>query len=227
MIPGLVVVVLLALLAWWPSFWVRKVLQEHAQPLESLPGPAYLYAEHLVKRYGLVVKVESTADGDHYDPQSKTIRLNEAHYSSQSLTAITVAAHEFGHALQDAQKDEAFYRRQALVLRMQKFQKISAFALMLSPLMALVGHSPIYGFITLMIGVIPMIGGVLVQFTTLPVELDASFNKAMPILENSGLLSKSQLRDAKKILRAAAYTYLAGALSSLVDIFKWLKGLRR
>lgn len=224
---GALLILVLGLLAWWPSIWVNQVLKTYHKPHPKLPGSAREFAEHLIKRYNLPVKVEMTQEGDHYDPMTKTLRLSQAYYDSNSLTAITIAAHEFGHALQDFNQEPSFLRRLEEVQKVQRLQKFSGIALMLAPVMGFLGHSPLYAFITLAAGFLPMLGGVLVQITTLPVELDASFNKALPILENTGLLDRKDLRGAKKILRAAAYTYLAAALKSLIDIFTWMKGFRR
>lgn len=224
----LVAIGLVAVALYIPQWHTKRILQRFSAPHPTLPGTGSQFAEHLLKQQGLThVRVEETNDGDHYDPLTKTVRLSPDNFHRNSLTAIVTAAHEVGHAIQDAQGYEALQRRTELVTRAQTFARFSGWALIALPILLVVIHSPILAALAFAIGFVSQFGGVLVNITTLPVELDASFNRAMPLLAQSNLLSPKELHSAKRILRACAMTYVAGSLSSLLNLWKWMKAIRR
>jgi Zn-dependent membrane protease YugP len=224
----LVAIALVAVALYVPQWHTRRILAKFSQPHPTLPGTGAQYAEHLLKSQGINhVRVEETPDGDHYDPTAKVVRLSPANFHSNSLTAIVTAAHEVGHAIQDAQGYEPLQRRTEMVTRAQGFARFSGFALIALPVLLVVVHSPILAALAFAIGFVSQFGGVLVSITTLPVELDASFKRAMPLLEQGGLLSPKELYNAKRILRACAMTYVAGSLSSLLNLWKWMKAIKR
>ena len=98
----IVVLLLIAILIFGPGLWVRRVLERYSAPEDRYSGTGAQLARHLLNKHGLEsVAVERTAEGDHYDPQDKAVRLTDDKFDGRSLTAITVAAHEVGHALQD------------------------------------------------------------------------------------------------------------------------------
>jgi hypothetical protein len=224
----LIGVVLVAVALYVPQWHTRRILAQYSRPHPTLPGTGSQYAEHLLRAQGLtMVRVEETKEGDHYDPTAKVVRLSIANFHSNSLTAIVTAAHEVGHAIQDAQGYEPLHRRTEMVTRAQGFAQFSGWALMALPVVLVVVHSPVLAALTFAIGFVAQFGGVLVSITTLPVELDASFKRAMPLLAQGGLLSPKELYIAKRILRACAMTYVAGSLSSLLNLWKWMKAIRR
>ena len=99
----IIFVALILLLVFGPGIWVRHVLEKYSKPADRYPGTGADLARLLIERHGLSgVRVEETEAGDHYDPEEKVVRLTPDKYRGRSLTAITVAAHEVGHALQDA-----------------------------------------------------------------------------------------------------------------------------
>jgi Zn-dependent membrane protease YugP len=173
------------------------------------------------------VKVEETDKGDHYDPEAKAVRLSPGNFSGHSLTAVTVAAHEVGHAIQDARGEILFRSRQRLVRAAVKGERISRVLLIGAPLVLLVTRLPQAGFFMLLAAVGAMALGTLVHIVTLPVELDASYNKALPMLEEDGYLYEGDQPHARRILKAAALTYVAGSLASLLNLGRWLTLLRR
>lgn len=224
----LIAIGLVAVALYLPQWHTQRILNRFSAPHPSLPGTGSQFAEHLLAGQGLShVKVEETTEGDHYDPLAKTVRLSAENFHNKSLTAIVTAAHEVGHAIQDAQGYEPLQRRTELITRAQTFARFSGWALIALPILLVVIHSPMLAALAFAIGFVAQFGGVLVNITTLPVELDASFNRAMPLLAQTKLLSPKELYSAKRILRACAMTYVAGSLASLLNLWKWMKAIRR
>ncbi len=224
----ILIVILLFALLYAPQLWVQQVLARyHRKEEENFPGTGGELARHLLSRFGLEdVAVEPTDKGDHYDPLSRTVRLTPDKLDGRTLTAITVAAHECGHALQHAAGEPLFTWRTRLARAAIVAERLGSFLLFAAPVLVLLTRLPHPGFISAL-GAFLMIGfGILVQLITLPVELDASFRKALPLLA-SGYLEKEQMPAARRILRAAAWTYVAAALSSLFNFWRWLAVLRR
>jgi Zn-dependent membrane protease YugP len=173
------------------------------------------------------VRTEPTASGDHYDPLTKTVRLSRENFDGRSLTAIAVAAHEVGHALQDARGFAPLKWRTRLVQWVSPIEKLGAGMLMLSPLTAAATHSRALGILTLGAGMLTLGSSVLVHLLTLPTELDASFGRALPLMRDRGLLRSGDGPRARRLLTAAAFTYVAAALQSLLNIARWWAILRR
>ena len=220
--------VLLFILTTLPSLWTKHILKKHRTPHPDIPGSGLQFAEHLVKKLELTgVTIEETDQGDHYDPIEKVVRISTANAHSNSLTAMTTVAHEMGHALQDKQDYPELKQRTALIERAAMMQKFAGFALMLTPILIPLTHSPMVGIMTFGAGFIAMGVPVIIHLSTLPVEFDASFKRALPLLEAGGYLNKKDHKIAKKILFACAMTYVAASLSSLFNLWKWLKALKR
>jgi Zn-dependent membrane protease YugP len=98
----IIFIIAIAAIIFGPGLWVRRVLERYSVPADRYSGTGAQLARHLLDKHGLTdVVVESTPDGDHYDPEAKAVRLTPDKFDGRSLTAITVAAHEVGHALQD------------------------------------------------------------------------------------------------------------------------------
>jgi Zn-dependent membrane protease YugP len=221
----ILVFILLLALFLLPQWWVGRVLKRHGKERDDFPGSGGELAQHLIKTEGLEgVQVESTDSGDHYDPMDKMVRLTPDKLEGRSLTAIVVAAHEVGHAIQDHHKETTFNAR----IKAGKFaniaQRITPIAFWLSPVIALI--NPGASRVTLGIAVLSILASTLVHLITLPVEWDASFGKALPILEKGGYLNDQDMKGARQILLAAALTYVAGSLASLLSVWRWLRYLR-
>ncbi|MEM1190869.1 MAG: zinc metallopeptidase [Pseudomonadota bacterium] len=222
------VLVLVAVLV--PGIWVKHILQKYSEPSDRYRdrGSGAELARHLLDRFGLEdVVVEPTQGGDHYDPKAKAVRLAEDRYHGHSLTAITVAAHEVGHAIQDARDEPLFRRRQTLAALAIRGQQIGGLILLAAPLVMLTTRAPGLGLAFVGLAVGSMFVGTLVHLITLPVELDASFGKALPLLAEGSYLHDGDLPHAQRILRAAALTYVAASLASLLSLGRWLAVLRR
>lgn len=219
--------ILLFALTTLPSIWTKHILNKHRKPHPDIPGTGLQFAQHLVNKFELPVTVEETEDGDHYDPINKAVRISSANAHSNSLTAITTVAHEIGHALQDKEGYEPLKQRTILVERASMMQKFASGALIVTPILVAVIHTPFIALITFGAGFIAMGVPVIIHMSTLKVEFDASFERALPLLKDGEYLSKSDQRKAKKILYACAMTYVAASLSSLFNLWKWLKALKR
>ncbi|BBP42464.1 zinc metallopeptidase [Thiosulfativibrio zosterae] len=219
--------VALFILTSLPNIWTKAILKKHQKPHPTIPGTGAQFAEHLIKKYQLEVTLEETQQGDHYDPIQKVVRISSENYHSNSLTAITTVAHEIGHALQDQAHYEPLLQRTLMIQRASWMQKFSGIALMITPVLIPLMHTPMIGLVTFAAGFIGMGIPVLIHLSTLPVEMDASFKRALPLLAEGEYLDKSDLKKAKQILRACAMTYVAASLSSLFNLWKWLRAIKR
>lgn len=224
----LIGLILLFLLAFGPQFWVRHILAKHSAPRDDFPGTGGELAEHLVDHYELNrVTVVPTNEGDHYDPTRKTIGLTKAVMDGRSLTALVTAAHEVGHAIQDKTSYPLLVARTRMARTAMIVEKIGAGLIMAAPLVAILLQAPSAGVATFFGAILVMGMSVAVHLVTLPVEFDASFGKALPILRQGGYLSEQDMPAARQILRACALTYVAASLASLLNIGRWIAILRR
>lgn len=174
-------------------------------------------AEALLHREGIYdVRVEYVAGNltDHYDPRSKVLRLSDATYQQTSVAAIGVAAHECGHAIQHARGYAPLSIRSALV-PVANFGSSIAWPLIIIGLIMNSQTSQLF----LNLGVIAFSMAVLFQIVTLPVELNAS-RRALKILGNTGMLYPDEVRETRKVLTAAALTYIAGAASAILHLLR-------
>ncbi len=209
---------------------MKRVLKKYSEPADRYraQGTGAQLARHLLDRFELhEVAVEKTPAGDHYDPQAKAVRLTEGNYDGCSLTAITVAAHEVGHAIQDARNETLFINRARLARLAARAQKFGSLFMIAAPVVMLITRAPGMTFVFLAIAIGSMLLGTMVHLITLPVEFDASFNKAMPMLQSGQYLHEGDLPHANRILKAAALTYVAASLASLLNLGRWLAVLRR
>lgn len=204
-----------------PQIWVRGVLNKYSNEPSSIGKTGAEIAREILNRHGLNnVTVEATQrGGDHYDPVAKAVRLSDNFYHGTSLSAVTVAAHECGHAIQDAE-NYGFMRLRTVVAPVIQICQFGPTLLVFSIMLTAFLASPIWKM-TAVIGLLMYIGIFFFQVITLPVELDASFARAVPVLEGSGYISQDEKENAKKILQACAFTYVAAALFSLIEILRW------
>jgi Zn-dependent membrane protease YugP len=158
-----------------------------------------------------IESVEGTLS-DHYDPRTKTLRLSREVGQASSIAALGVAAHEAGHAVQDARGYGPMRLRQSLVPAMAVGQRLWIFPVFIGGILMSAGNA--LGTPLFLVGIAFFAVIVVFQLVTLPVEFDAS-NRALSALEAQGLLSASEVPGAKAVLDAAALTYVAGFLASL------------
>jgi Zn-dependent membrane protease YugP len=224
-----VILLIIAAVVFLPQWWVRRVLAKYRKPDDRYQGTGGELARHLLDNLGLEsVGVEQTdSGGDHYDPDARAVRLSPEHYNGASLTAVTVSAHEVGHAIQHADGYRPLLWRTRLVKAMQRFQRFGMILLVLAPIIMLALRLPRAGLVLLAMAVASLASGVIVHLVTLPTEFDASFRRALPLLNKGGYLKREDRWAARRILTAAAFTYVAGALIGVVNFWWWMRILGR
>jgi uncharacterized protein len=218
--------VIFLLLIFGPQFWVKWTMRTHAAERPGMPGTGGELARHLLDDAGLKdVKVDITADGrDHYSPEDKAVRLSDANFQGKSITAVAVAAHEVAHAVQDRDGYLPLMLRQRLVRKTIIVERIGSIILMATPLVFALVRSPSVLLLEITAAIGIFASSILIHIVTLPTEFDASFKKALPVLEN--YLPPEEMPGARAVLRAAALTYVAGALISLMNFGRWFRILR-
>lgn len=224
--PVLLIAAILAIVVL-PQLWVRHTIRRHAAERPDLQGTGGELARHLLDRFGLSdVGVETTDKGDHYDPASRTVRLLPTHYDGKSLSAVAVAAHEVGHALQHARGERMLAYRQRLAALAIWTDRAAGVFFLASPVLFALARTPLALVAMIGIGVGLLLVRVVVNLITLPVEFDASFAKALPIPKEGSYVDEGDMPAIRAVLRAAALTYVAGALITLVDLARWIRLLR-
>ena len=220
--------IIIGIVIFGPQLWTRRVFAQYSTPRPDYPGTGGELARHLLDRFDMKhIRVETTELGDHYDAESRTVRLTPDKFNGKSLTALTVAAHEVGHAIQDHTGYQPLTERARLVRVAQGAEKIGAVVMMGIPIATALAKSPAAGLLVLLAGMATMGISTLVHLFTLPVEWDASFRRALPVLQRGNYLSDEDMQGARRILIAAALTYLAASLGSLLNLWRWIGFLRR
>jgi len=226
MILAIPAVLLLLLLIVAPQLWITSVMKRHSSQRPAIPWTGGEFARMLLDGMKLTsVKVEETALGDHYHPLAKSVRLKTDHYFGRSLTAIVIAAHEVGHAMQDATGYAPLHTRTRIAGVVDFIHKAGAVFVIASPLLAAVLRHPGGLIIGLAAAVLMNLTAVVMHAVTLPVEFDASFNRAMVVLEHGKFIPQEEMSAARHILSAAAYTYVASALIDLINLPRLVRSL--
>ena len=189
-----------------------------------MPGTGGELAEHLIERFELGdVKVkEGGARDNYYHPGEQKIALSPKNFSGKSLTAVAVAAHEVGHAIQFAREEPLSKLRDKYIPIASTLGRVGVSMLIALPIVTFIFKSPAAIFAFVGMSLIFQLAGAAMYLIVLPEELDASFNKALPILEEGDYLPAHMLPAARKVLRAAAFTYFAAALANVMNIGRWL-----
>ncbi len=226
--PFLILIALVAMIVFLPQWWAKSVFAKHSTIQDHLQGTGGELAEHLIERFEIDgVKVEETTEGnDHYDPESKTVRLSPKNYHDKSLTAVAVATHEVGHAIQHHNNEAKLALRSRLVKVSVKLEKFGSIIMMVMPVVLVLTRSPAAGFLFFATGFLTIAGSAVIHLITLPVEWDASFGKALPILKE-GYVHKDEIQAVDQILKAAALTYVAASLMGILNVWRWIALLRR
>lgn len=209
------------LFSWLVKRWLKATYRQWSQvPNQHGVTGAETAAAILRANDVRNVKITSVKGAltDHYDPMKDILRLSRSNYATRSVAAMAVSAHEAGHALQDATNDIRLRIRRWLV-------PVAALGGRFGPILALAGL--FLGFGTLLrIGALLLAGTVVFQLMTLPVEFNAS-KQAMANLKELGLSDPAQIKGAEQVLRAAAFTYVAAAASSMAYLSFLFMNTRR
>jgi Zn-dependent membrane protease YugP len=221
--PYFILVIPAFIFSLYAQFKVKGTFNQYSKMFNRRGITGADIARYILDRNGLGdVRIERVAGSltDHYDPRTKVVRLSSTVYSSSSVAAIGVAAHETGHAIQHAENYGPLVLRSNLV-------PIAGIGSSMGPYLAIFGL--IFGAdILVQIGLILFTLAVLFYLVTLPVEFNAS-SRAVRILEDSGLLTMEEIKPAQKVLRAAAMTYVASAAVAIANLARLvlLSGRRR
>ncbi len=203
-------------LALYAQYKVRSAYSRYSQVASSSQMTGAQVARQILDDHGLFnIGVEPVKGklSDHYDPQAKVVRLSEENYYGHSLAATAIAAHEVGHALQDAE-DYAFLRFRHSLVPVANFGTMAAFPLIIAGL-----FFGSFGSSLLLLGIILFSAAVLFQVITLPVEFNAS-SRAMQQVVSAGIIRNEEERSTRKVLDAAALTYVAAALTAVLELLR-------
>ncbi len=212
LIPGI-------LIALWASINVNSTFNKYNTVLSRNRLTGAQVAERVLHHHGIYnVRIERVAGNlsDHYDPRANVIRLSDSTYNSTSIAAAGVAAHEAGHAVQYAQ-NYAPIKVRASIVNVCNFGTPLAFVFLI--LSFFVSYEASGTLITIAIALYSL--ATVFQLITLPVEFDAS-KRAMVSLEATGLYGQDELAGASKVLRAAALTYVAALISSVLSLLRFV-----
>lgn len=224
--PAYFLVILGMILVFWAQAQVKGTYQRYAKVPSTMGMTGAQVAKRILDAMGISdVKVEPIAGEltDHYDPSAKAVRLSEGIYNSSSLAAAAVAAHECGHVLQDKKGYIPMNIRASLV-------PAANLGSQFGPILVMIGLflSASAGLSTLIInlGIILFAGSILFHLVTLPVEFDAS-GRALRLIDELGILQGEEHKGARAVLRAAAFTYVATALYSALQLVYFIILSRR
>ena len=205
-----------AILSLWASGRVQSTFQRYAKERSMSGLTGAQVARTILDRNGLSdIPVEHVRGNlsDHYDPSRRVLRLSDSTYSSSSVAAIGVAAHECGHALQHKEGYGPLKLRSTIVPAANIGSRLGIPIILLGVIFGAGGTFLIH------LGIWVFSIAVLFQIITLPVEFNAS-NRALEVLERYGILGQQENKKAKKVLSAAAMTYVAAAASSILQLLR-------
>ncbi len=214
--PTMIIIIPALILAFWAQAKMRSTFTKYSK-IRSHSGLTGAEAARRVLNQagvpGLTIERISGNLSDHYDPRTKTLRLSESVYSQPSIAAIGVAAHEAGHAIQHNEGWFPIKARNAIV-PVANFGSSMAFPLFIAGI--IFRAQPL-----MQIGIVFFFFAVLFHLVTLPVEIDAS-RRAIASIEGGNLLDQQEIKGAKKVLTAAAMTYVASTLMALLNLLRMI-----
>ncbi|MBQ6447320.1 MULTISPECIES: zinc metallopeptidase [Niallia] len=208
--------ILIILIPIWAQMKVKSAYKKYSKVASSSQMSGREVARRVLDSNGLYdVSVEETRGvlSDHYDPRSKVVRLSTENYHGHSVAAAAIAAHEVGHAIQD-QQEYSFLRFRSALVPVANFGSNASWIFIMIGIFARLDGM-------LLLGIILMAAGVLFQFVTLPVEFNAS-NRAMDQVVSLGIIRNDEERETKKVLNAAALTYVAAAAVAVLELVRLL-----
>ncbi len=197
---------------------VNRVFKKYLKVQNSRAITGFEAAQRIARSNNLDIQIEmiNADEGDHYDPTTKTVRLSRPVYEGRSITSISVASHELGHALQHS-KEYAFLGFRSAMFPIVNIASSSWYFLFI--LGMILGLASTFGSLLMQIAVLLYSGVVIFQIVTLPVEFNAS-SRAIVQMNSLGLITDDEQIIAKKVLRAAALTYVAAALAAVASLVR-------
>lgn len=214
----LIPAILLTLFAQW---WVSSTYKQYSRVKNRKGYTGADVARELLEKAGIYeVSVEMIGGNltDHYDPRSKVLRLSQGVYQSTSVAALGVAAHETGHAIQD-NEDYAFLRLRGALVPITNIGSNLAMPMILIGILLSGFSGTGIGYTVMQLGVVLFALAVVFTLVTLPVEFNAS-KRAVVLLSDYGFLEDDELYGAKKVLKAAALTYVAAAATAIANLLR-------
>jgi len=221
------------ILMFWAQYRVKSAFHSGSEVPASLSGAAA--ARHILDEAGLQgVGIEQTHGtlSDHYDPRDKVLRLSTDVYHGRNAAAVGIAAHEAGHALQDAHQYAPLVIRNAAVPAATYGGNLAGIFLMIGLMLSMAARGPLHSIGTMVfaVGILGYLAVLFFQVVNLPVEFDAS-NRAKALLSEMRIVDDHGALAVRKVLNAAALTYVAGTLQTLLTlayfIFRFLGAQRR
>ena len=216
--PTYMLIVISALISLFAQFLVNSRFSKYSRVRSRSGMTGAQAAERILQSQGIYDVAIQRVSGkltDHYDPRNKTLNLSDAVYASTSVAAVGVAAHECGHAIQHARGYAPLSFRSALV-------PVANIGSQLSWLFIILGIFFGGSHTLIMIGILMFSAAVLFQLVTLPVEFNAS-GRALKLLSETGILQKDEVSDTRKVLSAAALTYVEAATTAVLQLLRLLR----
>ncbi len=205
---------IIILVPLWAQMKVKGTYSKYSKVPTSSHMSGAEVARRILDSHGLFqVSVGETSGhlSDHYDPRSKTVRLSTENFHGHSVAAAAIAAHECGHAIQD-QQDYAFLRLRHSLVPVANIGSNFSWILIMIGLIAGLSNF-------ILLGIIFMAAAVVFQLVTLPVEFNAS-SRAMDEIVSLGIIRNDEERETKKVLSAAALTYVAAAAVAVLELLR-------
>ena len=216
--PTYMLIVISALISLFAQFLVNSRFSKYSRVRSRSGMTGAQAAERILQSQGIYDVAIQRVSGkltDHYDPRNKTLNLSDAVYASTSVAAVGVAAHECGHAIQHARGYAPLSFRSALV-------PVANIGSQLSWLFIILGIFFGGSHTLIMVGILMFSAAGLFQLVTLPVEFNAS-GRALKLLSETGILQKDEVSDTRKVLSAAALTYVAAAATAVLQLLRLLR----
>lgn len=216
--PTYMLIIISALISLFAQFLVNSRFSKYSRVRSRSGMTGAQAAERILQSQGIYDVAIQRVSGkltDHYDPRNKTLNLSDAVYASTSVAAVGVAAHECGHAIQHARGYAPLSFRSALV-------PVANLGSQLSWLFIILGIFFGGSHTLIMIGILMFSAAVLFQLVTLPVEFNAS-GRALKLLSETEILQKDEVSDTRKVLSAAALTYVAAAATAVLQLLRLLR----
>ncbi len=213
--PTMILLIPVIILAFWARHKVKSTFKKYSQKRANKGLSSNEVARDILKKANTNIPIEQVKGelSDHYDPKEKVLRLSNSVYGKKNISAIAVAAHEAGHALQDSNGYMPLKIRNAIAPVANIGSKL-AFPLIFIGFL-------LQAFSLLKIGIVFYAAAVVFSIVTLPVEFNAS-STALNIIKNNGYLNSEEMTGAKKVLNAAAMTYVASTLAALVNLLRFI-----